>query len=447
MMGHIYYVLSESFIIIVVAMIAHYVFLEPGWKKWQYFLNGAFLLLLINGEIFIQAEERLLFSLLYAGVNISIARNKHHIRGFFLVFPIMGICMGIIMPLIFLPEFLFVMGEDTCEIFADLLSLVVLLLFIWKGKSWRERFELELQYRKLQKWEKRLLILVGLVLFWLMVPVEDITMLPYIDYELKAYVILSSISAMILTITVVVLVMQGNERAYYENVAALNEGYLNAEVRHFQAYQKAQTETRRVRHDMKNHLNSMCYLAKEKKYHELEQYLEELGASVEHIDTELHCGNALADAICNEKNQLAIIKDISFEIEGKMPENSNIEPVDICTILSNALDNAIEAVENSNLEKRWIKLVITCQGDIIFLHFTNPVSEQQAETFHGITFHENTFHEKKFYGKTSKKDKLNHGFGLQNIRLAAEKYGGEVNVEIYKEKDESIFSLEIMLMN
>lgn len=432
MAEHIYNIIGEVVTIISIAMIAHYVFLEPKWQRWQYYFNIVNLFVVILGEIFIKSENRIFICILCAGLNISLARKRHRIRGFFLVIPIMGICIGVLMPLLYLPELFFEIPEDIYETIIDIATVLWIILFAWKGRKWRKKFELELQYRKLQKWESRLLIFVGIILFWIMAPIGDRAIIAKLGTEMKMYVVLSSISALILTFTVIELVMQGNKRAYYENVAAINESYLNAEVRHFQAYQKTQTETRRVRHDMKNHMQSMLYLAKEEKYDELRQYLEELSSSIEQIDMELHCGNSLADAICNEKNQLAQMKGISFEIEGSMPEHIKIEPVDICTIFANALDNAIEALENKEIKNPWIKLEISGQGEILFLRFTNPVIKAQIENS---------------YGNTSKQDKVNHGFGLQNIRISAEKYQGEVNTAICEEKGSDIFSLEIMLIN
>lgn len=93
-----------------------------------------------------------------------------------------------------------------------------------------------------------------------------------------------------------------------------------------------------------------------------------------------------------------------------MPEEAKIEAVDIYTIFANALDNAIEALADAGVEKKWMKLELSHQGNIIFLRFVNPV-----ETI-PVT------------GKTAKADKINHGFGLKNIRLAVEKYHGEDNV-------------------
>ena len=90
-----------------------------------------------------------------------------------MVIPIMGISMGILMPIMCLPDVLFQVPEVIGAIIVDSLTVILLLFFSWKGKKWREKFELEMQYRKLQRWESRLLICVGVLLFWLVEPLVD----------------------------------------------------------------------------------------------------------------------------------------------------------------------------------------------------------------------------------------------------------------------------------
>ena len=173
------------------------------------------------------------------------------------------------------------------------------------------------------------------------------------------------------------------------------------------------------------------HLANENDLDEIRNYLEKLNVSVGRTDRELHCGNSIADAICNERNQYAKKKEIHVEIEGRMPNAIQLEAIDICTIFSNALDNAIEAVTLiPDVQKRWINLKIQNQGEILFLQFTNPMLKCENKGM-----------------KTMKKDSINHGFGLQNIRMAAEKYQGSMAARMEKTENGMIFVLELMLMN
>ena len=147
----------------------------------------------------------------------------------------------------------------------------------------------------------------------------------------------------------------------------------------------------------------------------------------------MHCGNSLADAIINEKQQTAAKKGSRFEIEGTLPEHTYLNPIDICTIFSNAFDNGIEALDNNNIakEQKWLRLKIEMQGQVLFLCFKNPITEEQMMGKVGVT---------------TKKDAIYHGFGLQNIELAAKKYQGNISIRT-EEGEVRIFVLEVMLMN
>lgn len=423
--------ISDGSVLLAVALIAHYVFLEPVWKKIQFYIDFVFLIALGLAEIWIGQDTCVILCMLCAGLNISLARDRNRIRGFFLLFPILGICVGLMGPILLIPEMFRNADGSNWNRMIDCILLIIILLLVWRIRKRSSQHEEERLYRQLQPWERRLLSLVGLLLLVYVSLLEGIASVEHLSGTMQVSIIVCSVIAMLLAVSVVVLVLQGNKKTYYENTAALNRSYLNAEVKHFEAYRKTQTETRRIRHDMKNHLQAMLYLAQEGRNEELRDYLQQLTDSVEQLNPEIRCGNTLADAICNEKNQIALQRGISFTVEGKMPETVGLEAVDICTIFANALDNALEALDNTSLTERWIKLNISMQGDLLFLRFANPVWQSGLE----------------LQGKkTTKQDQVNHGFGLLNIQLAAEKYNGTIRKQVSENGEKiSVFTLEIML--
>ena len=108
-------------------------------------------------------------------------------------------------------------------------------------------------------------------------------------------------------------------------------------------------------------------------------------------------------------------------------EKIEILPVDLCTILSNAFDNAIEAVECMEEELRWIRLEMSSQGKLLFFRFSNPVKKNTDIAPIGVS---------------TKKDIENHGFGLLNIKYTVEKYNGQMLLEIEgKEFPEFVLSI------
>lgn len=421
-------IISDCTVIMSVALIARFVFLEPQWKKSQYVINIVFITMIEIIGIWMNPDSSSIACMIFAGINICIARERHRIRGFFLLVPILGICMGLIAIIIFVPSLFFPAYQEDLNLLPDLGLLAGMFVLLWKlRKSTNEQNR---YMRQLQNGERRLVILVGMMLLGYITSLEGMAE-STLTNQTRALILLCSVIATLLSVAVIGFILLGNKKSYFENVAMINQNYLNAEVRHFQAYQQMQTETRRIRHDMKNHMNAMLYLAQQEKSEELKQYLQQLADSVQQINTELSCGNSLADAICNEKNQIAKQNGIRFEISGKMPERIGIEPLDICTIFANALDNALEAVQKIAPSSRWMKLNISIQEDILLLTFTNPFQEDMSNCGKR---------------KTTKPDDINHGFGIQNIELAAKKYNGMLRKQITALEDQlSIFTLEIML--
>jgi sensor histidine kinase regulating citrate/malate metabolism len=130
-------------------------------------------------------------------------------------------------------------------------------------------------------------------------------------------------------------------------------------------------------------------------------------------------------AVINKYREKIEEKGIRFICIGKFPEEiGNISDVDICTILSNLLKNALEAavLYDGALEKK-IQLLIQWYNTEILLKITNP--SNAVGDLSG----------------TSKADKKNHGIGLQNVKDAVEKYHGYLKTEYEKE----IFCVRIVL--
>lgn len=435
MVEFIYDFLSSMEMLAILLMIARYVYLEPVFTKRrdEYCFWGIYALCNLMVLIYPFVAQEIL-PVLFLGGHIVLARRKHRIRGFLMVIPIFGIGFGIIMPFYYIPLILFgiSMNEVTiCDYLVDGFFTFVLLLFFLFGKKWRKQFQEEMMYRHLKQSEKRALNTAGFIMFTVMILLGELEETSvYLNEHARLYSGTTLIVSMVLLVILIAFVLRGNKASYYEGIAALNEYYFKAEMEHFKAYQKTQEETRRIRHDMKNHLFCLSHLAQEGRLSEVCQYLTEIGGQMEQTELEFCVGNDIVDAICNEKNMVASQKEIVFTVDGKLPENLVLSPLDICTIFSNALDNAIEAVEKLEEEKRWIHLHFSNQGNIQYIRFINPVKEDVV--LYGL-------------GATSKEDSCNHGFGMQNIKMTVEKYNGYMETTIEQQESEGVYRLEIVL--
>ena len=179
------------------------------------------------------------------------------------------------------------------------------------------------------------------------------------------------------------------------------------------------------RHDYHNHIQAM--LAMTDNPEELRKYLWMLNDDLTTVDTVLKTGNVMVDAILNSKLSLIKSKEISVNAKATVPGQLRISEIDLCAIIGNLLDNALEAcLRQSENEERFIRVYIGILKKQLYICVTNSV---------GGTV--------KKVGKTylSTKDDHTPGFGLMRIDRLAEKYDGYVN----RQNEEGAFATEVML--
>lgn len=204
-----------------------------------------------------------------------------------------------------------------------------------------------------------------------------------------------------------------------------SELQLQAELKHYEEMVQKNKDIRTFRHDYKNNLYSIRTLIESGRTEEAEKYIDELDSGLKLSENRYATGNYLADAIISGKAETAKMSDIEIEFDGVIPENG-ISNNDLCTILSNAIDNAIRAC--SEIAPCRINIVsqITANGAVIKI--TNPVKENVEIKNNSI--------------KTTKSDKVNHGIGVSNIRKAVKKYNGYMELSC----ENKLFILEIGLV-
>ena len=158
------------------------------------------------------------------------------------------------------------------------------------------------------------------------------------------------------------------------NVA--NEELVETQTQYFEASAEADNKIRAMRHDMRNNLQVLTLLLESGEYDKMREYLEQMGANLESADISAHTGDMIADAIIAEKMRKASESGITLKVSGKI---SGVEfaPVDMCKILGNMLDNAIEAVSDERLEgldeeHRCIDLDFKKTDNFFMISMSNP---------------------------------------------------------------------------
>lgn len=155
----------------------------------------------------------------------------------------------------------------------------------------------------------------------------------------------------------------------------------------------------------------------------------EIERVVDNYDCTMHTGNGALDVILTEKSLLCRNKKIRFTCVADGTGLSYMNPYDLYALFGNAIENAIEAVEQiSDTEKRVIGLTMHIIGSFYSINLQNYVSYAVVMDEEGLPI-------------THKKDKQNHGFGVRSMNMLAEKYGGALS---YKAEGE-VFNLNMVL--
>ena len=213
-------------------------------------------------------------------------------------------------------------------------------------------------------------------------------------------------------------------------MANYNAYNLELEYHHFQSYQHLENETKRMRHDMKNHLLCMNTLMQKNEIDELKLYLLQMTSQVNQLDSGIVSGNSIVDAVCNEKKTIALSHDIvlRFEGTGQIPADMSVAHLDWCTIFANALDNAIEYVTSAAVD-RWIQVSINRQKDMLLITFINPVKDGMQLLPQGCT---------------TKEDNKVHGYGIMNMQMAVQKYHGMMKITTEVFEGTSVYCVRIL---
>lgn len=168
-------------------------------------------------------------------------------------------------------------------------------------------------------------------------------------------------------------------------------------------------------HDFHNHIEALYrYLEKDRTV-EAVRYLENLRSPTHAVTQPVWVGDEAVDYLINSKIALAVSQNIRVNTNIEFPRRTNIRSVDLVAILGNLLDNSLEAVNDEEDSLRFINLTIRRINDMLAIKVENGCNAAPAAADGEL--------------QTSKTDKTLHGWGLQSVRTAAERYDGTIETE------------------
>ncbi len=195
---------------------------------------------------------------------------------------------------------------------------------------------------------------------------------------------------------------------------------------HYKEVENMYRQIRGWRHDYRNHIQLMKVLAANGDMDGIKAYLDELDTDLNTVDTVVKTGNAMADAILNSKISLARSRGITVQCDAHIPVQLKTSEIDLCCIIGNLFDNAIEASQKLPLDQRLIRVYMDMKNTQLYISFTNFTAVGKLQKV-GRLF------------ATSKGE--GHGFGLVRIDAIVERLDGYLS----RNSEDGAFTTEILI--
>lgn len=180
-------------------------------------------------------------------------------------------------------------------------------------------------------------------------------------------------------------------------------------------------EIRRIRHDIRNHFAYMNMMVREERYEELVRYFEELELNIVQPLSRIDCGNRNISAILNLEASKANALGIKLDCRVIVSPHLQFQDNDLCGLLTNLIDNALEACERFALENAVVEVGINQKPHMLYISVLNPIDDSVDKS-------------QLLLLQTKKPLPQQHGFGSRIIDMIVKKYNGEINRSIHQEK-------------
>lgn len=222
------------------------------------------------------------------------------------------------------------------------------------------------------------------------------------------------------------LALEGTLFSYHKGFEVETERFQRNILSHqYEEIKEIYLNMRGWRHDYHNHLQVMKAQIAAGQVEEMKAYLSELEQNLDKVDTYVKSGNLMADAILNSKLSMAEQKGIRVNCKAILPQELSVEDVDLCVLLGNLLDNALEACESIPEEQRFLRIYMVVNKSQLYISIQNSAKEE-------LDFNERNYISTK---------RGNHGLGMKRVKALVDKYDGYLTLA----NEPGIFAAEVTL--
>lgn len=323
-------------------------------------------------------------------------------------------------------------GEPSFTVLGDTESMILVVMsgfvFLCTMFVLRERLQTLLS-GKMRQWYVMLSICYAMCIFLIDLASFGASrgiLLRSFDYENLYHNQLFSYMGMFLLVTLLMCIAGGltvgSIRIYSEQQK--KEQY-EKQISFYHMLEEQYRQMERVRHDWKNHIISIRELTETRDWERLEHYVEQMAEKSGVCEDGKMSGNGVLDALLFYKRNQAEQLQIAWQCEVVLPGTPVLDEYDLCVLLGNMLDNAIEECERLPGGRRFVRTDIQTKKGFLILEVKNPTQMKAlSET-----------------GRSRKEEPGMHGIGLRNIEDTVKEYNGVV----HKELEGDVFCLSVLL--
>ncbi|MGN0482236.1 MAG: sensor histidine kinase [Lachnospiraceae bacterium] len=305
--------------------------------------------------------------------------------------------------------------SDLCEVIAAVFLMVFLLVLLLARKN----NILKIYFGDLPVFQY---IVFCMVLFGANLLESDVRM-EYPDAKLLKVLAVGNVAMVCIMMIQMILVRESDTRK--EKVIDVLDEQMKKVTDYYYAMTEQEEQTRKFRHDIKNLLFALHSMVEQEENDKAMEYIEEMNGLCQRTTQKYDTGNFIADALLSAKSSVAANSNTEIRFDGFIP-SEGIENVDMVILLSNIVDNAVEACEKISGQKT-ISIESVLQKQMWILSVKNPVETD-------VKIQKNRI-------ETTKRNKQLHGYGIQNMQRVVKKHDGNLKFTC---KD-GVFSVRVML--
>ena len=187
---------------------------------------------------------------------------------------------------------------------------------------------------------------------------------------------------------------------------------------------EAQNQTAIYQHNMRHHLTAISAFLSANDPKQAEEYIKKVQNDVEAITLKRFCENELVNLLCSSFAHKTAQRGIRLTVEAGLPQQLAVSDTELCSILSNGLENALYAVSELEPAFQWIKLYCGIQANKLLIEIQNPYAGE-------IMIQDGL--------PVSKRE--GHGYGCRSIQTIAMQYNGLCLFEA----EQGVFTLRVVL--